>query len=598
MKNKIAKQSELVYKGIPVYAGVSIAKAFLFDTEMSVIPEYVVSRGMIPSEITRLEDALIKTRKEIVGIKERVSSDIGVKNADIFEAHILLLEDKVMIENVIKTIERENKNAEYCLNRVVQKYVDAFSKMEDGYLKERISDLKDVYKRILHNLIGEKKQDLSSFDEDVIVLAYDLAPSDTVHIDRKHVVGFATDIGGKTSHTAIMAKSLGIPAVVGLHNVSHKVQTGDTVVIDAANGLVVVNPSEETLEKYRQKIEEINSFESGLNYLQELPAETKDNKKITLSANVEIKEEVDSLDKFGSEGIGLYRTEFFYMNRHKMPTEEDHFKNYKEVVEKVYPNSVIIRTVDLGGDKFFSHFDLPQEMNPFLGWRGIRFCLERLDIFETQLRAILRASAFGNIRLMYPMISSANELRQANEVLNRMKNVLRKENIEFDENIEVGVMIEVPSAAITADDLAKEVDFFSIGTNDLIQYTLAVDRVNEKISHLYEPAHPAVIHLIQKTIEAAHKNNIWVGMCGEMASNPVFVPLLIGLGIDELSVSPVMIPEIKKIIRSMSAEDAKILAGEVMTYSDYNQIQKAAKNSLKKIFPEIIKLSKSGGLDS
>lgn len=596
MKNKGNK--EFVYKGISVYAGVAIAKVFLFDTEMTVIPEYVVSRGMIPSEITRLEDALIKTRKEIVGIKERVSTEIGVKKADIFEAHILLLEDKVMIEDVIKTIERENKNTEYCLNRVVQKYIDAFSKMEDGYLKERISDLKDVYKRILHNLVGEKKQDLSSFDEDVIVMAYDLAPSDTVNIDRKHVVGFATDIGGKTSHTAIMAKSLGIPAVVGLHNVSRKVKTGDTVIIDAGKGELIVHPTEETLARYRHKIEEITTFETGLNYLQELPAETTDKKKITLSANVEIKEEVNTLEKFGSEGIGLYRTEFFYMNRHKIPTEEEHFNIYREVAQKAHPHSVIIRTVDLGGDKFFSNLEVPHEMNPFLGWRGIRFCLERLDIFEIQLRAILRASAYGNIKLMYPMISSISELRQANDVLKRMKNVLRKENIEFDEDIEIGMMIEVPSAAITADDLAKEVDFFSIGTNDLIQYTLAVDRVNEKISHLYDPAHPAVLKLIKQTIDAAHKNDIWVGMCGEMASNPVFVPLLIGMGIDELSVSPVMIPEIKKIIRSLSEEDTKVLAAEILSYSDSGKIQKAAKDSLKRIFPEIITLLNTGGLDS
>jgi phosphotransferase system enzyme I (PtsI) len=404
---------------------------------------------------------------------------------------------------------------------------------------------------------------------------------------KRNVTAFATDIGGRTSHTAIMAKSLEIPAVVGIEVLTKRVETGDEIIIDGTHGIVVLNPSSKTLKKYETDKDRFAAINKHLQEMKDLPCVTLDGKSIELAANIEVPEDVPSVIAHGASGIGLYRTEFFYMNRKDVPTEEEQYKAYSAVAKRIKPNSVIIRTLDIGGDKFLSQLEVPQQMNPFLGWRAIRFCLARPDIFKAQLRAILRASVHGRIKLMYPMISGVEELKQANLILEEVKKDLRKESLLFDENIEVGAMIEVPSAAITSDILAKEVDFFSIGTNDLIQYSLAVDRVNEKIAYLYEPAHPAVLRLIKMVIENAHNAGIWVGMCGEMAGDISMTLVLLGLGLDEFSASPIAIPELKKIIRAVTLRQAKEIAQESMLLSTGKDVEKYAKKKLKEIVPDL-----------
>jgi phosphotransferase system enzyme I (PtsI) len=511
---------------------------------------------------------------------------MGAEHGQIFSAHLLVIDDSMLIEEVIAKLKKEKISIEYAFQDVLRRYIKVFSEMDDEYLKERISDINDVGRRILRNLIGAKEDILSTLKEKVIVVAYDLSPSDTATMHKKNVKGFATDIGGRTSHTAIMAKSLEIPAVVGLELLTKKVESGDQIIIDGNHGVVVINPSQKTLRRYEVDREKFFAFEKHLLEQKDLPCVTLDGRKIELGANIEVPEDVPSVVSHGAEGIGLYRTEYFYMNRKDVPTEDEQFKAYLAVVKKLKPNPVIIRTLDIGGDKFLSQLDVPQHMNPFLGWRAIRFCLARPDIFKTQLRAILRASAYGKLRVMYPMISGLDELRRANALLVECKKELKDAGTAFDENIETGAMIEVPSAALTSDILAKEVDFFSIGTNDLIQYSLAVDRVNEKIAYLYEPTHPAVLRLIKAIIVNGHNAGIWVGMCGEMAGDVIMTIVLLGLGLDEFSTSPIATPEIKRIIRSVTMRQAKEIAGEALTLSTGKEVADFARKKLKEIVPD------------
>lgn len=593
MSTAIAKEQhkEHRFKGIAVSSGIAIGKVFIFDSQEEVIMPHSVRHEDIHREIARFEDALIATRREILNIQKQISQKLGVEHAEIFNAHLMVLEDRVLIEEVIKRLEKEKLNVEYIFQQVIRKYFEIFAQINDEYLKERSSDIRDVGRRVLHNLTGKKREDLIQLPNEVIVVAYDLSPSDTALMHKEKVIGFATDIGSRTSHTAIMARSLEIPAVVGLHDLSAKINTGETIILDGNRGLVIVHPTKTTLKEYKQERERVQVFESKLDVLKDLPAETLDGRRITLSANIEMPEDIHSVLSHGAEGVGLYRTEFFYMNRSDLPSEEEHFKAYQEVAQKVYPNDVIIRTLDLGGDKFLSHLEIPKEMNPFLGWRAIRFCLERLDIFKVQLRAILRASISKNIKMMYPMISGVDELKRANEVLEEVKQDLLKEGIPINEDMEVGAMIEIPSAAVTADILAKHVDFFSIGTNDLIQYSLAVDRVNEKIAYLYQPAHPGVLRLIRNVIDAGHQEGIWVGMCGEMAGDPAMALILLGMGLDEFSTSPVTIPEVKKIIRSVRFADAQELVAEIIKLTSPDEILKKTLQLLKEVAPELIMLS-------
>ncbi|MDD5775163.1 MAG: phosphoenolpyruvate--protein phosphotransferase [Candidatus Omnitrophica bacterium] len=573
----------ITLKGIAAAPGINIAPAYKFGKEEFDIPMQPIKAEEIPLQIQLFEESLIATRKEIIELQKRIAQEMGQEEAQIFDAHLLVLEDRMLIEEVISRLKKDQVNVPYIFSEVLKKYIQVFSKIEDEYLRERIADLNDVGKRVLRNLLGKEHRSLKDLQERVVVVAHDLSPSDTAAMHKQMVCAFVTDIGGKTSHTAIMAKSLEIPAVVGLGETINKIKTGDMLIVDGTMGVVIVNPDEETLRIYREEEQKLRGVAEKFLQVKDLPAVTLDGHAIDVAANIELPDEIPSVKVHGGQGIGLYRSEFFYMNRKDAPTEEEHFHAYKYVAEEMKPDPVIIRTLDLGGDKFLSQFDMPKEIKPFLGWRAIRFCLANPDIFKMQLRAILRASVFGKLKLMYPMISGIDELKQANAILNECKEELRKVRQPFDEDIEVGVMIEVPSAALTADLLAKEVDFFSIGTNDLIQYALAVDRTNEKVAYLYEPAHPAVLRMIRSIIEAAHANNIWVGMCGEMASDEIFTPVLLGLGLDEFSMPSLAVPQIKYILRSLSMTEARKIADEALSLTTAKEVEAFMQSKLKEI---------------
>ena len=576
------KQTEII-SGIPAAPGVAIGKAFVLGSEALEVEKRIITESQIPKEIVRFEEALIKTRDEILDIQKKIAKEMGVRHAQIFNAHLLVLEDRTLIEGVMSRLKKEYICIEYAFLQVLNKYIKTFSHIDDPYLRERLSDVEDVGRRILRNLRGERREILDNLKEKLIIVAYDLSPSDTASMHKEKVMGFITDIGGKTSHTAIMAKALEIPAVVGLEEATVKIKTGDVIIVDGTKGEVRINPDKATLAKYKQQSEKMVRTVKTLSKLKDLPAVTKDGFEVKLAANIELPDELSSVISHGARGVGLYRTEYFYMNRTGLPGEDEQFEAYKRVCQQIKPYSVVIRTLDLGGDKFLSQLHTPHEMNPYLGWRAIRFCLARPDVFKVQLREILRASAFGKLKMMYPMISGIEELRKANQMVEEVKQDLRKKKIAFDENIEVGAMIEIPSAALTSDILAKEVDFFSIGTNDLIQYSIAVDRVNEKIAYLYEPTHPAVLRLIKNVIESGHKENIWVGMCGEMASEPAFALLLLGLEIDEFSVSPAAVPAVKSVIRAVTLQQAKEVSNQAFSLTTGAAVEAFTKKRLKEL---------------
>lgn len=571
-------------KGIAAAGGIVIGKALLFNESREFrVPKQAIEPREIPNEIMRLEDALTRTRAQILQIQHEITQEMGRQHAEIFDAHLMVIEDRTLIEEIISRLKSEKLSVEYIFLTVLKKYTTAFSKIGDEYLRERVADINDVGRRILRNLLGEARTDISQIREKSILVAYDLSPSDTVSMYKKQVTGIVTDIGGRTSHTAIMAKSLEIPAVVGLETATREIRDGDELIVDGLRGIVYVSPNAATRKKYIADQTRYQKVERGLLKLKDLPAVTLDGRAVQLCANIELPEEISSVLSYGAVGIGLYRTEYLYLNRKDMPTEEEQFASYREVVSRMAPRPVILRTLDLGGDKFLSQIDMPKEMNPFLGWRAIRFCLAMPDVFKAQLRAILRASAFGHVRVMYPLISGAEELRQANRLLEECRQELKKRKIKFDRSLEIGAMIEIPSAAVTCDLLSREVDFFSIGTNDLIQYALAADRVNEKVAYLYEPAHPAVLRLIRDIIAAGRKHRIRVSMCGEMAGDPELTVILLGLGLDEYSVSPVLIPQIKHIIRSVRYRDAQRIARRVLSLDTAKDILHFVKTEMKKI---------------
>ncbi|MDD3296044.1 MAG: phosphoenolpyruvate--protein phosphotransferase [Candidatus Omnitrophica bacterium] len=573
-------------KGIAVSGGVGIGKALLLSKDDISIPHRKILHSEISREIYRLEEALIETRREISDLQSKISKEIGFDHGRIFEAHFLVLEDRVLIEDVIKQIKNKLVNVEYAFSQSVKKYVGTLLKLNDEYLRERVVDIEDISRRVLRAMLKEKSVSLSELQDKVVVVAHDLAPSQTATLPKEKILGFVTDVGGRTSHTAIIARTLGIPAVVGAEIATRDIQSGDKIIVDGSSGHVIIKPTENIIKEYQKKSTLYTKEVKAIHIPKEIKACTKDGKQIVISANIELPQELSLVKHYGAEGIGLYRTEYIFLGRKDLPSEEEQYKAYAKVAKEVSPSKVIFRTIDIGGDKFLSQPEVPKEMSPFLGWRAIRFCLASPQVFKAQLRAILRASVDKNVRVMFPMISGIEELRQAKELLEDCKKELRNEGKKFDENISVGAMIEVPSAAITADVLAKESDFFSIGTNDLIQYSLAVDRGNEKVAYLYEPGHPAVLRLVKSVIEVAHANKIWVGMCGEMSGEPIFAFLLLGMGLDSFSMPPPQIPKIKELISNVKLADARKVVSGVLELYTSKEVEKYLQDELRKILKE------------
>jgi phosphoenolpyruvate-protein phosphotransferase (PTS system enzyme I) len=586
---KRSKAGELTLRGIPVSGGVCRGKVYVLGGEQEPILHREIGAEDVAGEIARLETALVQTRNQIVEIQRRVSEGMGARDAGIFEAHLLVLEDPTLIDEVIRSISENLLGAEFAFQQVSTRYAETLGAIDDEYLRERVADMRDVTTRVLDNLLGRAEQpaDLRHLKEPCIVISHDLSPSTTAQLERRMVLGFATDIGSKTSHTAIMARSLQIPAVVGLRDASRLLQSGQDVLLDGFHGLLVLNPTDQTLFEYGQLLQRQSDLEVKLRVIRGDPAVTLDGLRLILSANMERASDVDAVTASGAEGVGLFRTEFLFLNRDTLPDEDEQYDVYRRVAEALKPQPVVIRTLDLGGDKFVSHLNIPQQINPFLGWRAIRFCLQETGIFKAQLRAILRASTAGNIKMMYPMISGLEEIKQANALLDECRDELRTQGIPFDATLEVGAMIEVPSAVLIADALARHAGFFSIGTNDLIQYCLAVDRLNERITHLYEPTHPAILRLIKATVDAGHRHNLWVGVCGEMAGDPSLVPLLMGLGVDELSAAVSVVPRIKYLIRRLKMNEARELAEFALGCDSAVEIQDRCDLLARKVAPNL-----------
>jgi len=580
------RSGEKILRGIPVSGGVCRGKIVVLGKTHDAIVRHGIPEAELPQEIQRLEQALIQTRHQIIEVQRKVNQAMGAKDASIFDAHLLVLEDPTLIDEVTRVIQEQKINAEHAFQQIAEKYATTLSSMDDDYLRERSTDMRDVTSRVLDNLTGRTDEaGIHKLKEPCIIISYDLAPSTTALLDKKMVLGFATDAGSKTSHTAIMARSLQIPAVVGLRDASRLLQSGQHVLLDGFNGLLVVNPTDQTLFEYGQLARKQVNLEVKLRDIRDEPAITLDGARVILSANVEQGADAEHVRACGAEGVGLFRTEYLYLNRETLPSEEEQYTVYRQVAAALKPAPVVIRTLDLGGDKFLSHLSMPQELNPFLGWRAIRFCLQEREIFHAQLRAILRAAVEGNIKVMYPMISGLDELNQANAFVEECRQQLLAQNIPYGGNLEIGAMIEIPSAVLAADSLAKRVKFFSIGTNDLIQYSLAVDRLNEKIAHLYEPTHPAIVRLIKATVEAGHRNGIWVGVCGEMAGDPALVPLLLGLGVDELSAAFSIVPQVKFLIRRLKLEEARELAEFALNCESGSEILARSTALARKIAP-------------
>ena len=555
------KTGEKMLRGIPASQGVSRSRVVLLDRTSIDPVKRSINETDSEKEDDRLQSAIAETRRQITTMQDRLREAMGAKEALIFDSHLLVLEDPILLEEVSRYIREDMVSAEYAFYQASEKYAKALAKVEDTYLSERAADIRDVTQRVLSNLMDRPTNTkLANLTEPCIVAAHDLTPTDTAMLDPAMVLGFLTEVGSRTSHTAILARSLRIPAVIGLGEAIRELHSEQSVLIDGFNGFVIIEPSDQTLFEYGQLVERQTSIEENLEIIHDDAAETRDGQRIVLSANIERVDDIESVRQSGATGVGLFRTEFLFINRSDLPNEEEQFTAYRRVVESLTPDPVIIRTLDLGGDKLLSHVNVAEEMNPFLGWRAIRLCLEEKDLFRTQLRAILRASAFGDLKIMYPMVSGVEELDAANVLLNDCREQLRAEDKAFADDIEIGVMIETPSAAMIADSLARRVQFFSIGTNDLIQYALAVDRLNEKIAHLYEPTHPGILRLIKTTVDAGQSHGIWTGVCGEMAGDLAAVPILLGLGVAELSVTPSMVPRVKMLIRSIEMKQARELA--------------------------------------
>ncbi|QOR68329.1 phosphoenolpyruvate--protein phosphotransferase [Cytobacillus suaedae] len=557
-------------KGIAASPGIAIAKAYRLEEPKLTVTKKSVSD--IELELARFKKALDLSKDELEKIKEKTNEDLGEDKAAIFAAHLLVLSDPELVNPVEDRIKTENSNAEFALQETANMFISIFESMDNEYMKERASDIRDVTKRVIGHLLGVTIPNPSMISEEVIIVAEDLTPSDTAQLNRKYVKGFTTNIGGRTSHSAIMARSMEIPAIVGTKTVTANIDNGDIVIVDGLSGDVIVNPTEEQIAQYEQKKRDYEEQRAEWSKLVKEKTVTSDGHHVELAANIGTPDDVEGVLKNGGEGVGLYRTEFLYMGRDQLPTEDEQFAAYKAVLEKMAGKPVVVRTLDIGGDKELPYLHLPKEMNPFLGYRAIRLCLEEQDIFRTQLRALLRASTFGNLKIMFPMIATLDEFRQAKSILLEEKDKLVAQGESVSNEIEIGIMVEIPSTAVIADQFAKEVDFFSIGTNDLIQYTMAADRMNETVSYLYQPYHPAILRLVSMVIEAAHKEGKWAGMCGEMAGDPVAIPLLLGLGLDEFSMSATSILPARTQLSKLSYVDSKSYKEKILSMSTTEEV--------------------------
>lgn len=561
-------------QGIAASPGVAHGQALVYLQKQFDVPCYELQECSVDAEIERFERGILQTRAEIAAVHDKIASTLGEGEARIFDAHLLVLEDSALLEEVISELRQTQMNIECCYNRVAERYMSFFRSMEDDYLKERVADIRDVSRRLLHNLTGTQKVSLSDLSGDCILISEDFSPSDAADMNRDKLLAFATDSGGKTSHSVIMARSMGIPAVVGSHDATKRIKTGDEVLIDGHEGLIVINPTENRLYKYGKLASERKKRDEIIIKIIDQPSASKDGVPLALMANVEGAREMEHVTAMRADGVGLFRTEGIFLRHHGYPSESVQYDEYLAVAEAAGDKPVIIRTLDIGGDKTIDD-EYVKDDSSFMGFRAIRFCLENLDIFKTQLRAILRASVKGNIKIMYPMISGVGELRQAKSVLDSVKAEFRSQQIDFDEHIEVGAMVEVPSAAMIVDLIAKEVDFLSIGTNDLIQYLMAVDRLNDRVAHLYEPAHPAVLRTVKAIIDGGRAAGIPVSVCGEIAGEPVFAALLLGMGASSLSMTANLLPEVKYFIHHIEQAEACALVEEVLALGDTNLAVKA-----------------------
>jgi phosphotransferase system enzyme I (PtsI) len=581
----VQQQINKFIQGIGASPGIIIGKAYLIERFKVRLPEKRIDPRQVEEEVKRFLHAIQVSQNQLTEIKEKILDPEVRKHSFILDVHSMILNDEMLIQDTVDTIRKEEVNAEWALDLTLEKLDTAFKAIEDEYLRERRSDLHYVAARIFRNLLGRRHDDITKIKGKVIVVAHDLSPADTLQMNLEHVAGFITDIGGKVSHTAILSRSLGIPAVVGLQIATSLINGGDLLIINGETGEVVINPTEEVSQSFLERKRRTKSIKREIEKYASLPAETRDGVRVRLQANIEMVEEIPSAKMHGAEGIGLYRTEILYLNRKDLPTEEEHFHIYRRLVEDIYPATATIRTLDIGGDKFLPDYSKNNELNPALGLRAIRFSLKETEIFKTQLRGILRASAYGKLRILFPMISGVEEVRQAKAILEEVKKGLAEAKIPFDEGIQIGAMIEIPSASDIADILAREVDFFSIGTNDLIQYALAVDRINEHVSYLYEPLHPAVLRIIQWVVRSGHEGGIPVAICGEMAAEPIYAVVLLGLGLNEFSMNPLSIPEVKKVLRMSIFEETRSLAQQLLQFPTASEIECFLRNWMAKRFP-------------
>jgi phosphotransferase system enzyme I (PtsI) len=583
-----AKSDNLILQGVAASPGIAIGMARVTDRSRVAVVEVRIDPGERTAEIERFRQAVDRVREDLQALKVHLEAEQGPDHLYVLDTHLLILDDAMLLDQTIACIDAESINAEGALKRTLTRYREFFDGIDDEYLRERASDVDVVGERILRQMVGVALEPMPELDGKVIVIAHDLSPADVLQIDKKKVIGFVTDLGGKTSHTAILARALEIPAVIGLETATATISSGDRLIIDGADGTVVLAPDDETFREYLQRKQYYEYCERELAKLRDLPAETVDGHRIMLKGNVEFVEEVASLQGHGGEGVGLYRTEMLFMNRTNLPGEEEQFAAYSTMVKAVAPAPVSIRTLDVGGDKFVPDLNLEDELNPAMGLRAIRLSLRNSETFRPQLRAILRASVFGQVRMFFPMISGVAEIREVKRIVREIMAELRSEGIPFDEAIKLGVMIEIPSAVLTADLLAEEVDFFSIGTNDLIQYTLAIDRTNEHLSHLYEPLHPAILRSLKMVVDAAHAAGIEACICGEMAGEPSCLPILLGLGFDELSMSPPSIPRVKEILRRCSLVEARELVARAMELRTAEQVDAFLRGEISAHFSDSI----------